>query len=683
MTPTVRILVVDDEAVTRLMLRRVLLDSGYDVLEATQGEEALARLREGGIDLVLLDVRMPVLNGFDTCRALRRMTHTQHLPVLMLTSLDDVMAVTLAFEAGATDFVTKPINWALLSQRVRYALRTHRTERLLRESQQNLARAQEIARLAPWSKSFDDDDCQCGGEMRALLGVSADGPVPMSEVMARVIDEDRQAFADFFARQRADVGEQQVEVRLRVGDELRHLAWTGSPSLDERGRPVALFGIVQDLTERRNTEARLSYQAHFDPATGLPNEVLLRDRVGTQIGLAQRHGGRFALMQLRTDALRKTHSVGGHAVAARVLRALAERIGGVLQGPDTLSRLDDGRFALLLGSVQREVEAAQVAQRLIDAFAGPLAIDAWELMSTVHIGVAMYPTDGDDIDTLLAHAGSALARAESEPASACHFYLAEMQAHVSDQIATQVALYRGLERGEFTLHFQPLVNVGDGRLTATEALIRWNRPEHGLQPPDRFIPMLEQTGMILDAGDWVLRSAAQALKGLPLRLAVNISPRQLQHPNIANRLVRILEEVGFPPERLEVEITEQAVMADEVHAEAALRDLAARGIRIALDDYGIGFSSLQRLKRLPLDALKIDRFFVTKLLEDSVDAAIVHSTIALCHQLGIEVVAEGVEDEGTLARLREFGCDLAQGFGISPPLSEPAFLDWVRARLPA
>jgi len=304
-------------------------------------------------------------------------------------------------------------------------------------------------------------------------------------------------------------------------------------------------------------------------------------------------------------------------------------------------------------------------------------VDAWEVLSTVAVGVALYPADGTEPDTLLAHASAAAARAEAGSGSACHFFTEGIHERVSQLIDTQVALYRGLERGEFELQFQPQVNLSSKRVVSVEALLRWRRPALGLQMPDTFISILEETGLIMEAGDWVLRSAIQAVQSLPVMLAINVSPRQLQHPNIADRLVRVLDEFGFPPERLEVEITEQAVMQDEEHGIAVLRELAARGIRISLDDYGIGFSSLQRLKRLPLNTLKIDRFFVTSLLTDSADAAIVRSTIALCHELGVAVVAEGVEDDETMARLREFGCDMAQGYGISRPMQFDGLSEWL------
>jgi diguanylate cyclase (GGDEF)-like protein len=678
MNESMRILVVDDEPVTRMMVRRVLVDQGYEVVEAEDGAAAVAACRESAPELVLMDVRMPVMNGFDACREIRKLAGGRYLPLLMLTGLDDIMAATLAFEAGATDFVTKPINWALLGQRVRYALRTNRTERMLRESQNSLARAQRIARLAQWSKDLGADVCHCSTEMRDMLGLHGDADIRLPAVLALLVEDDRPVFVDFFERLGRGVGEQQVEVRLAPQAQgARVMAWSGSLSLDEAGRPSRIFGIVQDITERRNVEAQLNYQAHFDAPTGLPNRVLLRDRINTAIAAAQNGHADFAVLEVRTDALHKAQAAIGGVAADRVLRALADRIGNVLRERDTLCRLDGERFAVLLGDAQAEMDAASVALRLVEVFAAPLVVDAWEVLSTVTVGVALYPADGGDPDTLLAHAGAAVTRAQAGTGAAYHFFTEGIHQRVSGVIATQVALYRGLERGEFELLFQPQVELRSQRVVGVEALLRWRRPDAGLQMPDMFIPILEETGLIMEAGDWVLRSAIQAMQSLPMMLSVNISPRQLQHPHIADRLTRVLEEIGFPPQRLEVEINEQAVLQDEDHGIAALRELASRGIRVTLDDYGIGFSSLQRLKRLPLHTLKIDRFFVTSLLTDNADAAIVRSTIDLCHELGIVVVAEGVEDDHTMARLHQFGCDLAQGYGISHPLPFDALTDWL------
>ncbi|MBL8331521.1 MAG: EAL domain-containing protein [Rubrivivax sp.] len=681
MTDSVSILVVDDESVTRMMVRRVLTDSGYAVLEAEDGQAAVEQCAASMPDLVLMDVRMPRLNGFDACREIRRLASGAHVPVFMLTALDDVVAVTLAFEAGATDFITKPINWALLSQRVRYGLRTARVEQQLRDSQTTLSRAQRIARLAPWSLDLRQGRCRLSPEMSRMLGLDGASPeVGLDELLTVLADEDRQPLCDFIDRLRAGESGNEIEVRVPgPASARRHLLLCGDVSHDETGAARAIFGIAQDVTERRDTEARLSYQAHFDVPTGLPNRVLFRDRVQTAIQAAQRGASRFAVVEVETDALRKSHAASSPALADHVLRALAQRLGSVLREGDTLCRLDGERFALLLGGVSGELEAGRVGRRLAEAFSVPLRVDDWEVLSQMHAGVALFPGDGRDVDTLMARAGAAVLRAREVPGAAFRFYTQDMQDRVAQVIDTQVALYRGLERGEFELHYQPLVDLSNDRVAGVEALLRWHRPNNGLQMPGAFLGILEDSGLIMDTGDWVLRSACRAMLDLPLTLSINVSPRQFRHPNLADRLTRVLEEVRFPPNRLEVEITEQAVMADEDRALATLRAMAEAGMRIALDDYGTGFSSLQRLKTLPVHALKIDRFFVTALLTDRADATIVRSTIELCHQLGIQVVAEGVEDLVTLQRLREYGCDRAQGYGISPPLAAAELSSWLQA----
>lgn len=682
MTAQIRVLIVDDESVTRLMVRRVLLDSGYDVMEAEDGQAAVASCREHLPDLVLMDVRMPTMNGFDACRAIRKLPSGLLVPILMLTGLDDVMAATLAFEAGATDFITKPINWALLSQRLRYALRTNRTARRLRDSQQLLDRAQRIAQLGQWTLSLEGQGLTCSAEMREMLGLDDGAVVDCPGLLQQVVSDDRSRLASFLERLQRGGGEDPVEVRVHVGQGVRHLAWSGSLSLDDHGRPKSCFGVVQDLTDRRDAEAQLNYQAHFDALTGLPNRVLLRDRLRTAVNASHRGGTGFAVMELRTNAMARASAAGGPAAADRVLRAVAEQLSSLLRERDTLSHQGGERFVLLVPDASSEVDAGTVAQRLADAFSNPLVVDDWELMATVHAGVALYPADGDEPEALLRSAAAAQARAETECAreSGYRFFTEGIQERVARTIATQVALFRGLERGEFELHYQPVVQVQEQRCIGVEALLRWRRPGMGLQMPDTFIPLLEQTGLILDAGEWVLRSAIASIKPLPISLAINVSPRQLQHPNIANRLLRVAEEMDFPPSRLEIEITEQAVLHDEARAFAALNDMASRGVRIALDDYGIGYSSLHRLKqlqRLPLHALKIDRAFVTTLLSNSADAAIVRSTIALCHELGIVVVAEGVEDDQTLERLKALDCDLAQGYGIGRPMSPASLGEWM------
>ncbi|MBP7522552.1 MAG: EAL domain-containing protein [Leptothrix sp. (in: Bacteria)] len=685
--PAAQILVVDDEAVTRMMIRRVLEDSGCRVLEAGHGEEALALAEQHCPDLVLMDVRMPRMNGFDACRALRERGSCRHTPVLMLTALDDVMAVTLAFEAGATDFITKPINWALLGQRVRYALRSSATELELRDSQRALARAQKMARLGQWRLDLADRRLHFSPQLRELIGAHLPDPVRGSDILPLLSPADQPRLRRFIDELCQRPGEAELELQiLDPAQGLRHLILAGDLVLDAAGQPAAIFGVAQDVTERREAEARLSYLAHFDEVTGLPNRVLLRDRLSTALAAAGSGGPAVALLQIEADLLQRSHGALSQPDSDRMLRAMAERLGEDLGPRDTLSRLEGDRFCLLLHGLTDAAAAAARARRLVQAFALPLrlgeATGERELLVSLHIGVALHPADGRDADALLLHAGVSCAQAREAGVPGFRFFTRDLHDRAIDRLDTEVALYRGLERGEFELHYQPKVDLRTGGLNGVEALLRWNRPGLGLQMPDRFIGILEQTGLITAAGDWVLREACRSLRDLPIGLAVNVSPRQFLQPKLVERLTQILDEARFPAERLELEITEQLVVEDLEGTVATLHRLAERGFRVALDDYGTGFSSLERLKRLPLHTLKIDRNFVIPLRSSPADAAIVRSTIDLCHQLGIQVVAEGVEDAAVQALLREYGCDLGQGYGICRPLARQALDDWIAAQVP-
>lgn len=445
-----RILIVDDEGVTRMMLRRVLEDYGYRVLEAQDGQTAARLADTEAPDLVLMDVRMPVMNGFDACRTIRRSLRSGHTPVLMLTALDDVMAVTLAFEAGATDFITKPINWALLAQRVRYALRTSATERELRESQLALARAQKIARLGQWRLDFDSGRIHCSRELRDLLGLAVPDGLTAADLLAQLAPEDRARLRRFVRDIRRSQREREVEVRLSGPATralpVRYLFLSGDVVLDENGQPCAIFGVAQDVSERREAEARLSYYAHFDTLTGLPNRVLFRDRVATAIAASQQDGRPFAVMNIAVDLLHRTQASVAQTASDRILKAvtarlesvlrerepapmallvirveglattearlgvaaaqalrrkLAVRLRGGLRASDVVSALAPDAFAVVLTRLDAPADGERVAAKLAQVLREPFMVSGQTTVVTVSTGVAVYPGHGKQPDDLL------------------------------------------------------------------------------------------------------------------------------------------------------------------------------------------------------------------------------------------------------------------------------------------
>jgi len=673
-----RVLIVDDEEITRMMLRRVLEEAGYAVLEAANGLEGIELCVRERPDIVLLDVRMPVMNGFDACRAIRQQPSICFTPVLILTVLDDVVAVQLAFEAGATDFITKPINWALLAERVCYALRARRIELQLRESEFRLTRAQRIARLGYWRYEMDGDRIDLSEELRQLLG--SEVQIMTGRELLRFIFRDDWRRVNQLIRDllRSGSDETETELRLRLGDGLtRSLFISAGLAYDERGRVNALFGVAQDVTERREAEARLGYLAHFDPVTALPNRVLFHDRAVQAIAAARRDDKRCAVGKIVIDQFRKLTASFGGAAVDQALRRLAERFQSVLRGRDTLSRSGGDDFVAILADIHDAHEAASIMQRVAHTCAEPIRLDGREVRVTTTIGIALYPNDGADIDELLLHASSAAARVQEAGGAGCQFHTAELHQQTMARLSREAALYQALERDELVLHFQPQLDLRSRRITGVEALLRWRHPELGLQRPDQFIDILEETGLIVEVGDWVIRKACEEIRALPLTVSVNLSPRQFRRPGLARRILAILDELAFPVERLELEITEQLFISDEQETIEILRTLRDGGVRVSIDDYGAGYSSLRYLKRLPLSLLKIDKSFVKTLIEDRADQAIVRSTIDLCHTLNTVVVAEGVEDQQTLDTLASMGCDAVQGYYLSRPLPIDRLIDWL------
>ena len=667
-----RILIVDDEDMTRIMIRRVLEDAGYSVLEAPDGLQGVEICLRQRPDAVLMDVRMPAMNGYDACRAIRQEVTTCHMPILMLTSLDDVVAVQIAFDAGATDFITKPINWALLAQRVRYALRIRRIEQQMLENEEQLARAQRIARLGYWRYEIDADWINLSVELCHLLGIDAVRGMTGDELRGHVLEDDLPPLNRFmadFLRDKAEESETEIRVRLESGRILT-LFVSANVMHDENGRVHVIFGVAQDVTDRRDAEARLSYLAHFDPLTGLPNRVLFRDRATQAIAAARSNQYQCAVVSIALARFHKVNTAFGEAIADQVLRKTAERLQSVLWAADTLSHFGGPHFAMVLAEIHDEREVASFIQRVERAFAEPIPVEKLGVRVEVASGIALYPNDGDDVDTLLLYAGSARARVQDQEVSGAgyQFHTADLHQRTLERLNREAALYQALERDEFVLYFQPQLDLSSQRVTGVEALLRWQHPEWGLQTPDRFIDLLEDTGLIVEVGDWVIGQACREVRDLPLTVSVNLSPRQFRHPDLASRILNILHEAQFPADRLELELTERLFLHDPQQAIDVLKELRDCGIQSSIDDYGTGYCSLRYLKQLPINVLKIDRAFIKNLVEDRVDQAIVRSTIDLCHTLGIRVVAEGIEDRQVLDALVAMGCDLAQGYYLSHPL---------------
>ncbi len=454
--------------------------------------------------------------------------------------------------------------------------------------------------------------------------------------------------------------------------------------------------ILRDISERKLVQERLAYLASFDSLTGLPNRALFRDRLERAMLRASRGGESVALMFLDLDHFKVINDSLGHDVGDRLLQHLAETLKGCLRAADSVARADDrftvsrvggDEFTVIAEGVTGADDAALIAQRILDAVEQPFSWEGQELHITASIGISVYPSDNTDLDGLIRHTDMAMYRAKALGRGAFSFYSDELSAEVAARLSLENNLRRAVERNEFELHYQPKARLSTGRITGVEALIRWRCPVDGVVSPGRFIGVLEDSGLILPVGAWAIRSALKELAGLdsaglpPISMAINLSARQFRQPFLARHIADALSDAGVAPERLEIELTESLLMEDNDTTRSVLAALAEMGVRVAMDDFGTGHSSLSYLKRFAIDTLKIDRSFVRELPNDPEDQAIATAIVAMGRSLNMKVVAEGVENEAQAEFLNQLGCDEMQGYLLSRPMPSDLLLPWLKERL--
>jgi diguanylate cyclase (GGDEF)-like protein/PAS domain S-box-containing protein len=482
-----------------------------------------------------------------------------------------------------------------------------------------------------------------------------------------------------------------VELRLTA------LPRDTAAAVGEADSGVQWLVVLRDNTDRRKTQERLNFLANFDSLTGLPNRALFRDRLAQAMARAQRSGKTMALMFMDLDRFKLVNDGLGHEVGDSLLKHVAQTLTNSLRDVDSvsrqiecepcvLSRLGGDEFTVIAEDIGGAEDATHIARRLLDALQVPIQMGDEEVVISASIGISLFPTDDVDLDGLIKHTDMAMYRSKSMGRGTYSFFSDELNAAMSARLSLEGSLRRAVERQEFLLYFQPKADLRTGRVTGVEALLRWQCPRQGLVPPDRFIGVLEDTGMILPVGAWVIRTACQQLAewdrmGLPkLRMAVNLSARQFRHLYLASMIQDTLSENGLDATRLEIELTESLLMEDSESNRNMLDSFSRMGVRLAIDDFGTGHSSLSYLKRFNIDTLKVDRSFVSSLPDSGEDKAIANAVIALAHSLEMSVVAEGVETHAQAKMLRDMGCDEIQGYLLSRPLPAAALAEWLTLR---
>ena len=680
---TIHVLYAEPNASDVDLLRRHLARYAPHVqIEAVHGAgDVLARLppdSDTPPDVLLLDFKLPGMDALDVVREVRQ-GRGLALPIIVITGQGDETSAAQTLKLGATDYLVKQddllLRLPVAIENAWYRAQLERERGALRESEERFRQMAESIADVFW---LGDPT-----HHRALYLSPAFERIwnmPVSAVYAdwrvwlqNVHEDDRPSL-----RARMDDPElTDFEVGFRVcppGLPTRHVEMRVYVVRDGNGQYMRRAGVVRDVTERKRQEARIEHLAYHDALTGLPNRTMLMDRLAQALSHAQRAQQQLAVLFIDLDRFKLVNDSLGHPVGDQLLQEVARRLRGALREDDTVARVGGDEFQVVIGNVAGVADAARVAEKLMQVLGESFVLEGQELHVTASLGVSLFPRDGASGELLLKYADTALYEAKGEGRNAYRFFSPEMNAQAHGRLRLENDLRRAVERCELELHYQPQLDLATGEVSAVEALVRWRHPVRGLVLPNAFIPMAEETGLVLGIGEWVLNEACRQVAawqregiGLP-RVAVNISARQLQRPGLDGAVRHALAASGLSPCALELEITESSVMLDPQHARSVLQSLRDLGVQLSIDDFGTGYSSLAYLKRLPLDRLKIDRSFIHGIPTDNDDATIVETIIVMTHKLGLRVIAEGVETLEQRLQLVRQGCDEMQGFLLAHPV---------------
>ncbi|MES2260203.1 MAG: EAL domain-containing protein [Pseudomonadota bacterium] len=715
------VLIVEDTPASLKLLSDLLSEAGYYVRQAPNGELALWTAQSRPPELILLDVRMPGIDGFEVCRRLKASPELNHVPVIFLSAQHDTDDKVRGFALGGVDFIAKPFQAEEILARTDAQVRLGRAQKALAAERAHLEqrvaeRTSELAQLAA-SLEQEVERRRANEEFLRLasqvFGATQDAIV-ITDASGRIVTTNP-AFSKISGYSNAEMVGQHVAVlqtvqksesayALMLQGLQKHGHWSGEmlarrrngetyPGLlsvssvaDAAGMVENYVVVFMDITERKAEQHLIDFLSYHDALTGLPNRQLARQGFEETLAAARRGGQCVVVLCLDLDRFKSVNDSYGPPVGDKVLQAVARFLSGCVREGDIVTRQGGDEFQIVLQDDAQFGATLATAQKILAGLRSELVIDGQGMALTTSIGIAVSPTDGDSLDELIRNADTALCRAKETGRDNYAFFTERMDADIRGKLGIQAQLRGAIARREFEVHYQPQMCLRSGAMLGAEALLRWDNPVLGKVPPNRFIPLAEEYGLINAIGEWVLDTVCAQIRvwhdgGLgDIKVAVNLSGGQFAHDSTVAMVEDTLRRHGIAPAYLGLEITEGTVMGDPDKAVAALKRLKDIGIGISLDDFGTGYSSLAYLKRFPIDVLKIDKSFVDDVTTKASDAAIALSVISLAHNLNMRVIAEGVETREQVAFLQSHGCDEMQGYFFSRPLPVDAYTALLREK---
>ena len=689
------VLVIDDDPAVRILARNCLHGFGFDIEEASGGEQGLEVAARVQPDLILCDVMMPGMDGFEVCSELRKIKGCEHVPVVMLTGLDDMDSIEQAYSAGATEFIVKPINWGLLPRRVRYIVRASTATEELRRSEERYALAAQGANDGLWDWDLLANKLYLSARWYELLGETNGAPeCDPEEWLGRVhLDDADRVNAEIAAHLEGSTEQFQSEYRMRMADgSFRWMLSRGIAVRDANDEPCRFAGSHTDISERKQAEEQLQFDALHDTLTGLPNRALFMDRLSHCIQMATRRPDyHFGALFMDLDRFKLINDTLGHLKGDLLLIEVSRRIAQCLRTEDTLARLGGDEFVILFEDVSDITTVTRTAKRIQAAIAEPMMLDGQEVVTSSSMGIAFSDHGYQHPEEMLRDADAAMYRAKALGRARCEVFDIDMHIEAVDHLRTERELRAAIANDEFFVEYQPIIDLNDDRVRGFEALLRWRHPERGVVMPEEFLQVAEDTRLLVGIGRTVLDIACRQLCEWRERwpeagewtMSVNLSSLELAQQDVVASVDAALENSGLPATALKLEITESSLIRNTDHALTVMNELKSRGVALSIDDFGTGYSSLSYLHKFPFDTLKIDRSFISNIDNEPQRLEIVKAIVSMADKLGLDVVAEGSETAGSLACIKSFSGACAQGHMLARPQSAQALSEELASRLGA